>query len=145
MASPTNFPGTVAFGGDTVYSAFMSAGLAVLQFDTNDYMYYDRAANTYNWDIGAGIMLTLDSAGKLTGTGFYRSTEVTITNGNNANFAHGLSAKPSNVYGVHGTVTTNNLTIIGQSSVTFGQIDGVNINVANASGATRFVLVMAIK
>lgn len=148
LAAPLILQGQLNIANDTDFNLQKHVTLGpLISFDSADILRYDRAGNYWSWQVNLVEALRLDSTGSLSGPGIYRSTEVTITTGNNANFAHGLTTKPSFVYGVYGTVSVNNFSIVATSGGApgFGQVDATNINVLNTSGSTQFVLVRAIK
>lgn len=148
-------PSALAIANDAAFVAYKpGATTPAFQFDTGDYMYYDRTANTWNFDIGSGIVLSFPASGKLTGTGFYSSGEFSVANNVSANVSHGLPARPRFVFGFYntasgtenaksipiwpsGTLLTNNVRI---SAVTSTQISVSN----DATGATIYAWVYAI-
>lgn len=143
MANPLTLPGQVNFANDANLFIGLSGLNPLIQVEATCYLTLTRSSKTWALVANSAVALQIDSGGLLSGAGFYRSTEATITNGNTGTFAHGFGGGlPSFVHAVFGTVTNNNFSW-GMGSV--NNINATNITFLNSSGVTLFVKVMAIK
>lgn len=93
-------------GGDGLVTGWnKSAGSAEVNW------YNDRTLPgvAFAWSVWTGSawrdVLTVDSSGKLTGFGIFRSAEVAIAAGAASNIAHGLGVIPSLVWGKYGSTS----------------------------------------
>ncbi len=156
LANPLTLPGQVNFFNDANLYIAISGGNPLFLTDANDYYTYDRTSNFHNWVINTALALRLDGGGQLTGAGFFRSSEITLTTGNTATIAHGLVTRPSFMFGMCCLNSGGGITekfIIGTNGAAsalpyFDDVTGVdttNIRVKNATGSTYLLIVNAIK
>lgn len=147
------FPGSAQyFANDGYFGLGKSGANPIIAFDPNDYLFYDRTGNAYNFVISGSVKLAVQPSGKLVGPSFYDSGEVVVTNGSTVNFAHGFGAIPrffqlmwNNSAGSAKIYPGVNSQLLGASSdIRIAAVDSTNIGVINASGATRYVQVFAM-
>ena len=134
---------------DATFSLYMLGGGPIVLFDTNDYLYYDRASNYWQFVIGGLQKLVIDANGKFTGVAFYDSGAVTVASGATVTMSHGLPAQPrfftgsqnngSGVprypvagYGVGGAVCA------------WVAVDSSSLQIVNNTGASRDVRAIAM-
>ena len=141
-----------AFAGDSnLRFEFIAAGRPYLNWDSNDYLEYNRTDNKFRFHANA-TTLDIESTGKLTGAGFYSGGETTITNTSTATFAHGFGAIPrffqvrysAGSGGTKSSVGLNSSIVGAASEVRISSVDATNITVANNSGSTQYCVVDAI-
>jgi hypothetical protein len=137
---------------DTGYHLDLVSGDPQAIWDTSDYMWYLRSTNVWTIVIGGNSVITIDANGKITGKGFYSSGEVAITTGSNANFAHGLGARPRVVSGfssaTSGTEDSKTNAMVPDEAphaacVGIRTADLTNLNVLNNIATTRYCHVYA--
>ena len=139
---------------DLNFALFKDGGLnPTLVADTNDWLTYSRASNSWNFLVGGASTLVLASDGKLTGTGFYESTTAgtLITSGSSQGFLHGLGAQPRYVFVWYGTSGAGNQTNVATpatlsvgATVRFSAVDSTNILVINNTAGSIYARVVAI-
>lgn len=134
---------------DTNLRLFMSGGNPWLQWDATDFLVYNRASNLLILQIGGSNVLLVDSAGKLTGTGFYASSITTIANTVNGTFTHGLGARPRFIGGFRAAVGVTPAIPVGfefasGSICRFTNADNSAITVNNQVGSSQDVIVFAM-
>lgn len=145
-------PSTLRIANDAQWSLGLSVSNPLLNFDANDFMYFDRSGNQLVLQVGASnFPLILASTGKLTGAGFYSSGEVSVTNANSTTVSHGLPARPRSVLGFASTSTGSE----DAKTIPFGggwntndtirvtSVTSTQITVRNDDGGTRFLHIYA--
>lgn len=146
-------PDRLQVSNDGNFALYKLAGGPIFVFDSNDYIYFDRASNYWQFVIDGLQKYLLDSNGKITGAGFYDSGNVTITAGASQTFTHGLGAQPRFVGGVHdngagaGSVIYTlhpSLYAPGTASVRWDQVNASSLLVNNNTAASRIVRVWAM-
>lgn len=141
-----------AFANDAAFKVAKSGTGPYLQFDTNDYLEYDRTNNALRLIIGSSLVFSIDVSGNIQ-TALVEIGEATITNGSTANMAHGFSTTPRLVFGRYNTVTGDSgrtrvisTGYIGPaSSCRMEQVGGTNVVVINNTGATVYAKVWALR
>lgn len=146
-------PSTLELVGDANFNLNIGGGNPILQFDSGpDSFAYIRASNFFQWIVAGGLKMQLDSAGKLTGAGFYDSGELSLAASASSSPSHGLGAKPRFVWGylstvsgeVAGTAATAILTGTGTATIFISTVSSTTIVVQNTAGATRYARVLAM-
>lgn len=145
-------PGNLNVSNDVDFNLQkLSATQPILSFDGNDYIEYNRTANTFILRIAGANKLTLDTNGLLTGAGFFESTEYSVANGATQNIPHGFTGTPRDVEGRYNTVTgdSGRTRCLAKgytapaSSCYISEVGATNIVVINNTGATVYVKVWA--
>lgn len=141
-----------AFANDSAFKVAKSGTGPYLQFDSTDYLEYDRTNNSLRVIIGGSLVFSIDSSGRIQDA-LWESSEQTITNGSTANIAHGFSTTPRLWGGRYNTVTgdAGRTRVISDgylavaSSARIEQVGGTNIVVINNTGATIYAKVWALR
>lgn len=146
------FVGTVQkFANDANLLITKASGNPYLQFDSGDYLFYDRTGNGYGFYVGNTEIFRVDATGKIQ-TALIETSEATITNGSTGNLAHGLGATPRLVFARYNTVTgdAGRTRVVVPSYVAIAstarieQVGATNIVIINNTGATIFAKAWAL-
>ena len=136
-------PGPLRIENDANFGPNLFGGNPVFNFDPGDAILYDRAANIWNLYFGGSSKLAVNASGKITGTAFYNSGEISVTNGGTPTVSHGLGARPR-------FVSVYKATTSGSEDSKTQRVDPVTITntqifaTPNTDGATRYYNIYAM-
>lgn len=156
-ADNVTVPANLRIANDAAFELFLSGGNPWLELDTDDALVYNRASDIFLVRIGGTNVLQVASNGKLIGSAFYDSGQITAASGAGVQTAlHGLGARPRVVAGIEsatsGVVGVDSSSSVvglmtrsgGGSVVNFSDHNNSNIRYTNSGGSTMYIRIFAM-